>query len=100
MKRYVVGMLAVFSLAGCGLEIDECLEGCDGSGDSSVDALQAQRTLAPGDGGAAGTGTYVQGAMPLGVSTVAYDPRGLPQDPVPVKPEREPNPGWPGTSTR
>lgn len=102
MKRYLVGMLAVFSLSGCGLEMGEALgENGELVVGTSEGALLGQNVPAwPGypsgesDGGTlGGAQLYATGAAPRGVTPMSYGQRALPQDPVPVKPDGSAQPG-------
>ena len=99
MKRYLVGMLAVLSLAGCGLEMNESF---DENGELVETSLEAGWPISPSvggvDGGAlGGPGLYPVGDVAYGASAVVYGLRELPQDPVPVKPGTSSHTDRPGT---
>lgn len=81
MKRTVVAMLAALALAGCGLEEGEVLLE-DGTVLTADEALLAGIPSGASDGG-----TIVTTALPTPqVIPFGFNPRALPQDPVPVKP--------------
>lgn len=79
MKRHFVAILAVVALTGCGLEMNETLNE-DGTITTSDGTLLAAPSA--GDAGTVATLTVpTQQYIPV----PAFNPRGLPQDPVPMK---------------